>query len=236
MLPLEQAVERLRITRDRVGVEAVESLGRDWESMVVVADDGGAVLLREREQPGFDLAPITVGEHAEKDLVLHRRGRRVPVDVEVAGVLALGPAEQDVPPPRVQPPGGRHVVGDDVDDQSEVMRMRGLDEAIETLLAAEVGVDPRRVDYVIPVFAAWRGLQDGGQIDVRYPELRQVRDYGRRAGEGELARELQAAERARHHRHNAPYSGRCRPVRPWVACSLAEGRELVVRQRDLFGA
>src|SRR5947209_1609736 len=106
--------------------------------------------------------------------------------------------------------------------------MRGLDEAIETLLAAEVGVDPRRVDYVIPVFAAWRGLQDGGQIDVRYPELRQVRDYGRRAGEGELARELQAAERARHHRHNAPYS---EALSIWAGSARRRRRRCARRRR-----
>src|SRR6266536_2068706 len=121
-------------------------------------------------------------------------------DVEESAVpTALGipveelRAELAVAPERVLLLRGRHVVRDDVEQHAEAGLTRRGTERTELGLAAQALGDAGRVDDVVAVRRAAACLQRGREIEVRSPELGDVRDgdLPRRA-EVEVPRELEA--------------------------------------------
>jgi hypothetical protein len=110
---------------------------------------------------------------------------RVGVDIEDLRALPL------VGPERVALVGG-HVVRDDVEHDAR----RLLAERAQLFLAAQVGRDVGRVDHVVAVRRARPCLQRRREVEVRDPELPQVRYEPPRAGEVEVGPELEPVERA----------------------------------------
>ena len=68
----------------------------------------------------------------------------------------------------------------------------------ETLLAAELWIDPVRSHHVVAVRAPGRGLQDGREVQMADAQLCQVRHDLARGREVEVAVQLQPVRRQRH--------------------------------------
>src|SRR6185312_9627180 len=76
-------------------------------------------------------------------------GELIPVDVEGAGIWRSRSPFQHVEPPRIIGEMHADMVGDEVEDQADVMRVQRLAEASKTCLAAKFGVEPGVVDNVV---------------------------------------------------------------------------------------
>ena len=161
VLALEDRVERVEVSVHRVQFRAVEALRRDRKYEIVVADDCLGAVPFECQRAIFELSAVTIPQHAKQHLALHGRDRRCPVDIEVVRVPARRTVPQQVPPPWVLASGGGHVVGHDVHHQLQPVLAQCSDEPPERDLAPEILIDARRVDNVVPVTAAMRGLKDG---------------------------------------------------------------------------
>ena len=72
--------------------------------------------------------------------------------------------------------GDAHVVGHHVDDDAEAVLVGRGGQGFEACPAAEVVGDPAVVDDVVAVHGSGRGLQHGGEVQVRDAELGQVRE------------------------------------------------------------
>jgi hypothetical protein len=107
------------------------------------------------------------------------------VDVEDAHALGL------VGPPAVLV-AGAHVVGDDVEDQSEPLGREGA----QPVLAAERLGDPRRVDDVVAVRRARPRLQRRREVEVADPQVAQVGHERADVVETQVRAELQAVRGA----------------------------------------
>ncbi len=104
------------------------------------------------------------GEHGQQ----HLPAARLPVDVEPAGVRRGGPVPQDLPERPVQPQRRRHrhVVGHDVEDQTEPVRPGGPGQGAQARLAAELVPHAGVVGDVVAVRRAGHRLQHGGEVQV----------------------------------------------------------------------
>jgi hypothetical protein len=93
---------------------------------------------------------------------------------------------QHIPPPRVllglvDP----HVVGHDIDDQAHATRPRRRRQPRQTIGTAELRRHRRRVGDVISVDRPGDRGDDGGQVQMRHPELVEVVQQVLGVGEGE---------------------------------------------------
>ena len=82
------------------------------------------------------------------------------------------------------------------------------DEPPQSLFAAELGIDSRRIDHVVAVHRARPRRHDRRGIEMTDAERGKVRHQGCGIGEGKAAMELQPHRRARH--AHAPSSPRQR--------------------------
>ena len=157
--------------------EAAQVLGRVGEAVGVV--DPQPVDDPLGDQPEHQ----GVGGLEDLGVLLAHAGQLV--DGEEAPVPARVGVDVEEPPPQplVGPErvlvGGRHVVGDDV--QQHVQARAG--QLAEGRLAAEVRGDPARVDDVVAVGRAAPGLERGGEVEVAHAELAQVRHQPEGVGE-----------------------------------------------------
>ncbi len=119
-------------------------------------------------------------------------------DVEETAVQTGTPVEVEElrAPERVAPEGvlvtRRHVVRDDVQHDAEP----GRAELAELLLAAEILRDPRRIDDVVAVRRARSRLERRGEVQVRDPEVAQVRHELPRLAESEPRPQLEPVGRS----------------------------------------
>ena len=111
---------------------------------------------------GFAVRPA---EYRQQHFAAQIRIWRVPVDVEIFRVAALPAARQHIHPPAVAA-ADRHVVGDDVDDQSQLMPAQLLDQPEQFRFAAELGIDARRIDHVVAMRRSRPRRHDRRSIDV----------------------------------------------------------------------
>ena len=115
------------------------------------------------------------------------------VDVEEA------PAQSRVGPEAVGIIGG-HVVGDEVEHDSQAGGMGRVGQLPERGLAPEVGGDAGRVDDVVAVGGAGSSLQGRREIQMGDTEVAHIRDLGLRGGEAEVRGELEAIRRPQRRR------------------------------------
>jgi len=93
------------------------------------------------------------------------------------------------------------VVGDDVDDQPHPVPAQFADKLAQPVLSAELRIDPRRVDRVVPMHRAWARGHDRRGIKMTDAEGGDVGKQGCGISEGEAGMELKAHRRAwRTHR------------------------------------
>ena len=138
MLTLQHVVERVGIMRHVVHVLGVEGARRKRKCEIVIADDDLVPLALERQRAILELVAEAVTEHSEQDLVLQRRRREPPVDVEVVRIPARLAVHQQVPPPQVDSPCRGHVVGHDVDEELDRAFAHRLSHPPKAGVAAEL--------------------------------------------------------------------------------------------------
>ena len=66
---------------------------------------------------------VLVAEERHQDLVLEVRGFGVPVDVEPPGIAGVHPPFEHVEPERIVGAADAHVVGHEIEDLAEPMRV-----------------------------------------------------------------------------------------------------------------
>ena len=88
-----------------------------------------------------------------------------------------------------------HVVGNDIEDDSQPGVARRLGQMPELPAAAEIIGQPRGIDHVIAVPGAGTRLERGGQVEVRDAEVTQVGDKRASRCKAELRGQLQPVRR-----------------------------------------
>ena len=166
-----------------VDAQAVdEALARRAEHQRVgVLEHLGVLLADAGEIVDVEEAPVAPGHRVDVEEPLAQR-RVGPVAVRLVG---------------------RHVVGDDVEHDPHAGVARRRRQRAELVLSAERLGEPARVDHVVAVRRARARLERRRQIEVRDPEVAQVRDQLPRRGEAEIGGQLQAVGRPQLGRRSA---------------------------------
>ena len=84
------------------------------------------------------------------------------------------------------------MVGHDVHDHPHAALVQGGGERLQGLPAADLGVDARVVEHVIPVLGAGDRGEHRGEVGVAHPQGVQVGHHLQRVGAGEPGVQLQA--------------------------------------------
>ncbi len=202
----------------------VERARRHRHAVLAVAHLEAAAVAAEAQLAGFEHAAEVIAEDRQQHHVAPPLLARLPVDVEIGGVAARRTVLEHVPPPAVGGPGDGHVIGDDVEDLAQALAGQRLAQSRVPRLAAELGADPRRIDHVVAVGAARRGLQVGRAVEVRDAERREIVRDRRRRVEIELGAQLHAVggEDLARHAAETDASGAPEPGRPIPRASIPE--------------
>src|SRR5262249_15940208 len=118
-----------------------------------------------------------------------------PIDVERARMRRCGPPFERAEPPRVVGAMHANVVGHEIDDESETCGPQRGRQLGKSLVAAELWIEPCRIDHVVAVGAASPRLEDRRRIDMAHAEIAQIGDDPCRSSETEIRRQLQAVGR-----------------------------------------
>ena len=132
----------------------------------MVADRKRDAIATQAQIAVLEHATVMVGQHREEHDVPQARLRWVPVDVEVRGVAAGRAVLQHVPPPRIVWAADGHVIGHDVEHLPESGAPERFGQSRMPGRAAELAIDGSRIDDVVAVRAAFRGLQIRGAVEV----------------------------------------------------------------------
>ena len=161
---------------------------RERKPLVEVREQGLARLLHNSQLATRQNLVDRRAEDGQDQLAV---GIGIEVDVEVMGIPAGAATAQHVPPPGVRP-ADAHVVGHDVEDQAEPVLVERPVEQHEAFLAAELGIEPGRIDDIVAVGRSRRCRERRRQINVAHPQSPQIGRQGRRAREIHVAAELQS--------------------------------------------
>ena len=118
-----------------------------------------APVARERQLAGLQDAAVVVAQDRQQDGVAHLPDRRSPTRRRRSGVATRRTVLQHVPPAGVVRAADGHVIGHDVEDLAEAVLAEGRAEALVRDRAAQLRVDAARIDDVVAVRAARRGLE-----------------------------------------------------------------------------
>jgi hypothetical protein len=167
-----------------------------------------AELARLRVEGQLQFAPVQhvavmVAEHGHQHLAAEGGLDRSPVDVEMIRKLGSLAVFEHVQPPGVVGVHHAHVVRHRVQYVAHAVLGEGGAEALQILIAADLGIDRVVVDDVVAVRAAGAGLEVGRAVDVGDAQFRQVGHDGLGVLEGERLVELQAVggQRGLHRLH-----------------------------------
>src|SRR5260221_1609822 len=96
---------------------------RDRKAMFEVPDAiGAARRIEAGNQPArLQFAPVLIGEKRQQHLVMKMTLRRLPIDIEIAGIGRRAPPFQYIEPPGIVRLADAHMVRNEIDDVSEAM-------------------------------------------------------------------------------------------------------------------
>ena len=149
----------------------IQGLGGDGEAQVMAGDPEGLVLGHHAEFAAFEHSAEVIAEHREQDFTAQAGVWGMPVDVEPAGERGPGSMAEDVGPGVVSGVVDPHVVGDNIQEQAQVILPKGANKFAEAGFAAQIGVDAVEIADVITVRALRPGGGDGGEIKVADAEI-----------------------------------------------------------------
>ncbi len=182
------------VEQDRIAERA------DREAMLEMPETEAAAALvaLQRQLALFQRVAIALAEEGQHQLAIG--AEPLPVDVEGDGVGRELPPFDDREPPGVVGAADAHMVGDDVEDQTETVLFQRVREAQEALLATQFRIDPGVVDDVVAMGRARPRCLHGRGIDMADAEPCEIGQDRDRIVEGEAGMELQAVGRARRRR------------------------------------
>src|SRR5919109_1925211 len=132
-----------------------------------------------------------VAQHRQKHPALEIRAKRVPVDVEIGGEWRFLTPFQDIEPPNIVAPD-THMIGDEIEDQTHPMGMKGIDERPKLRLCPDFRVELVVINDVVTMRRTGACLRDRRGIDMADAESGEVRHQIRGVAKSELAMELQS--------------------------------------------
>ena len=142
-----------------------------------------AAVIQDANGLTFEDQAKLVGQKGQQDFIGQLGFGRVPVNIEMAGIVGTGPVLQHIPPPQVRGMGDAHVVGHDVDDQAHAALLQALGECGELFLRTDFGIEASVVGDVVAVHAAGMGHQKRGGVAVGDSQIVQIRNYSGCLGE-----------------------------------------------------
>ena len=128
--------------------------------MVVVVNQRAPVLDRYLYVFALQLGAVLIAEDRQQQLVAHGRLERLPIDVEILGVLRGMPILQ-----HVLPPDGivahAHVIGHNIEQQAQTLAAQFRGESGKAVGSAELRVEAVVTGHVIAVHAVGPGFKNG---------------------------------------------------------------------------
>ena len=136
----------------------------------------------------------------------------------------------------VKPPGvvgthDSHVVGNDVENLPQTVRLEGRHEFLVALFSANFRIEDAVIDDVVAVGAPGTRPEVRRSIAVADPELGQIGDQLGRLGEGEIAVELKAIRGAWYH---CGAARQCRVAMPQEGVAALASQRFVERREALI--
>ena len=122
--------------------------------------------------------------------VLQRGIGRLPIDVEGARMSALPAVFENVHPPGVFA-SHRHVIGNDIDNQTHPVCLERRDQFAERILAAEFVIDARMIHHIITMRGAASRGENRRSVDMTDAEPREIGNDRASVLEGEFLTELE---------------------------------------------
>ena len=200
IVPGRQRRERaseLRVPGERQDPRILPRVDRKAVPVVPDRELAGGRVEGELELAALQHETVVVGQDRHEHAAGHGLVERPPVDVEESGVPRGRSVLQHVEPPRVVGAHDPHVIGHHVDHEAHAVLVQGRDQPVESLAAAELGIERAVVDDVVAVHAPRARAQHRRAVEVADAEAREVGHDARRIGECELAMELNAIGCAR---------------------------------------
>ena len=192
----------------------------------------GVFLVAEDQLSGAQHLGIVAAQEGHQQLTAQQRVVGAPLDIEELGVGAGFAPFQHVEPPGVAVAADRHVVGDDVQDQTHAVRVQRIHQPAQRLFTAQFRVDAGRVQHVVTVQRAGSGGEQWRGIDMADAQRGEVGHPPSGVVQGEAPVELQAqgGEQRTHGREPA-----CRLLsrrrRRAMACGSRSRRSTLTGQR-----
>ncbi len=125
-----------------------------------------------------------IAQHRHQYLVPKTLFDRIPVNVKERGVAARSAIFENIPPEAILSPQ-RHVIRHDIQHLAEGRLAQRPAEPLMRLLPAQLRVHPLMIHHVVPVHTPRRCLQVRRAIDMRDPQIVQVRRNRRGVVESE---------------------------------------------------
>ena len=176
--------------RQQLGwVQLVENDGqrtrRHRHGVVVIVNQRAPVLNGYLDMLGFQFSAILVAQDGQQKLVAHGRLERLPIDVEILGVLRGMAILQHVLPPDgvVAHP---HMVGDDIQQQTQPLPLQLRRESGKAFRSAQLWIEAVVARHVIAVRAVRAGFKDGRGVEVADAQLLEVAGNGLGVGKREV--------------------------------------------------
>ncbi len=176
--------------RQQLGrVQLVENDGqrtrRHRHGVVVIVNQRAPVLDRHLNMLGLQLGAILVAQDGQQKLVAHGRLERLPIDVEILGVLrGMSILQHVLPPDGVV--AHSHMVGDDIQQKPQPLPLQLRRELGKALRSAQFWIEAIVARHVIAVRAVRAGFKDGRGVEVPDAQLLEVPGYGLGVGKGEV--------------------------------------------------
>ncbi len=172
--------------------QQIVGAGSDRQFDLVAIKKERSLFIRHADLAALEHRPILVAEDRQQHLVLQARVDRPPVNVEVGCIHGAGTVFQNVHPPGVGRMVDAHVIGHHVDQPFHAVLAESGRERVESLLAAEFGVEPAVVRYVVTVRTARPCLQDGRRVDIAEAQFGEIGNQFAGLDEVELRIQLEA--------------------------------------------
>ena len=191
-------------------------------TVVVVRQTRQAIIDVQLQFARLQSLAIGVRQHADMHPEWVMQGQ---FDIEKMRILAERSMGEHMLPPRIIV-SRRHVIRHDVDEYAEIVAPGAFDEALPSLLAAEILADPARVGYIVAMHASGRRLQTRRQIHVADAEISEVRQDSPRRIQGKVLVHLQTIRRCPVGGHAAHFNWRS-----WLSTTNDLGAMSTIRLR-----
>ena len=147
----------------------------DRQRRLVVVDRERAVCKGKLKFSAFQDHPVGITEDRQQNLAAQLFLQRTPVDIKIGGVDGGAAILQQVLPPGVRAGSDPHVVRDDVNQETHVVRAQVVDQRLQVTVRANLRVDGGVVRDVIAVHAARCGGEEGRGVERANAQLPEIR-------------------------------------------------------------